>query len=99
MRTLVLRNDSTPAVVEESERTAQNVEAVKELSFPAELPVLSFVAQDSMDHLPVWHPAHQQQLEGLVRAKLVVIDDTHYLHYHHSLEIADTVRTFLDGPA
>ena len=95
MRTLVLRDDSTEAVVEESDRMAQNVEAVKALSFPAEMPVLTFLAQDSMDYLPVWYPAHQEQLEGLVHSELVVIDDSHYLHYHHSPQIADTVRAFL----
>jgi pimeloyl-ACP methyl ester carboxylesterase len=96
MRTLVLRNDSTPALVEESQREAQNVEAVRGLSFPAELPVLAYVARDTMDVQPQWYSAHQQQLEGLVRSKLIIVDDGHYLHHHHSPEIADGVRAFLD---
>ena len=99
MRTLMLRNDSTPALVEESHRMGQNVNAAKGLSFPAELPVLAFVAQDTIDILPEWYPAHQEQLQGLVRSKLIVIDDSHYLHYHHSPEIANAVRAFLDAPA
>jgi pimeloyl-ACP methyl ester carboxylesterase len=99
MRTLTLRNDSTPALVEESQRMAQNVNAAKGLSFPAELPVLAFVAQDTIDLLPEWYPAHEAQLEGLVRSKLIVVNDSHYLHYHHSPEIADAVRAFLDAPA
>jgi pimeloyl-ACP methyl ester carboxylesterase len=99
MRTLALRNDSTPALVEESQRMGQNVNAAKGLSFPAELPVLTFVAQDTIDILPEWYPAHQEQLKGLVRSKLIVVNDGHYLHYHHSPEIADAVRAFLDGPA
>ena len=99
MRTLMLRNDSTPALVEESHRMGQNVNAAKGLSFPAKLPVLAFVAQNTIDLLPEWYPAHQAQLDGLVRSKLIVIDDSHYLHYHHSPEIADAVRTFLDAPA
>jgi pimeloyl-ACP methyl ester carboxylesterase len=96
MRTLVLRNDSTPALVEESNRTAQNVEAVKGLSYPAKLPVLTFLAQDTMDVLPAWYPAHQEQLKGLAHSQLIVIDDGHYLHYHHSPEIARAVRAFLN---
>lgn len=99
MRTLVLRNDSTPALVEESQRMAENVDAAKGLTFPTELPVLAFVAQDTVDLLPEWYPAHQQQLDGLVRSTLVLIDDGHYLHHHHSAEIADGVRAFLDAPA
>jgi pimeloyl-ACP methyl ester carboxylesterase len=99
MRTLALRNDSTPALVEENSREAQNVEAVRGLSFPAELPVLAFVAQDSMDHLGEWYPAHQKQLQGLIRSKLIVIDDGHYMHHHHSAEIAEAVRAFVDAPA
>ena len=99
MRTLVLRNDSTPALVEESHRMGQNVQAAKSLSFPAEIPVLAFVAQDTIDVLPQWLPAHQEQLAGVVHSKLIVLDDSHYLHYHHSPEIADAVRAFLDAPA
>jgi pimeloyl-ACP methyl ester carboxylesterase len=99
MRTLALRNDSTPALVEESHRMGQNVDAAKSLAFPAELPVLAFVAQDTMDVVPEWYPAHQAQLEGLVRSELVVVDDGHYLHHHHSPEIAAGIRAFLDAPA
>lgn len=99
MRTLMLRNDSTPALVEESHRMGQNVNAAKRLSFPAELPVLAFVAQDTIDILPEWYPAHQEQLKGLARSKVIVVDDGHYLHYHHSPEIADAVRAFLAAPA
>ncbi len=99
MRTLVIRNNSTPAVIEESIRMAQNVEAVKGLAFPAELPVLAFVAQDTINLSAEWYPAHQEQLEGLVHSKLVVVDDGHYLHHHHSPEIANATRAFLDIPA
>jgi pimeloyl-ACP methyl ester carboxylesterase len=99
MRTLMLRNDSTPALVEESHRMGQNVNAAKGLSYPAKLPVLAFVAQDTINLLPEWYPAHQAQLKGLVRSKLIVVDDGHYLHYHHSPEIANAVRAFLDAPA
>lgn len=99
MRVLALRNDSTPALVEESRRMDENVNAAKGLTFPAGLPVLTFLAQDTIDVLPEWYPAHQEQLAGLVRSKLVVIDDGHYLHHHHSPEIADTVRAFLGTPA
>jgi hypothetical protein len=60
---------------------------------------LAFLAQDTIDSQPEWYPAHQEQLEGLVRSKLIVVDDGHYLHYHHSPEIADAVRAFLDAPA
>jgi pimeloyl-ACP methyl ester carboxylesterase len=99
MRTLVLRNDSTPALVEENNRIAQNIEAVKGLSFPPELPVLTFLAQDTMDVLPAWYPAHRMQLAGLAHSQLIVIDDGHYLHYRHSPEIAEAVHAFLSRPA
>lgn len=99
LRTLVLRNDSTPAVVEEARWETRNVDAVRGLSYPVDLPVLAFVAQDSIDALPEWYPAHQAQLAGLQRSELVVLDDVHHLHHHHSPEIAAAVRTFLGGPA
>jgi pimeloyl-ACP methyl ester carboxylesterase len=99
MRTLLLRDDSTPALVEEGHRMAENVDAAKRLSYPADLPVLAFVAQDTIDLLPGWYAAHQHQLDGLVRSKLVVVDDGHYLHHHHSAEIAAGTRAFLDAPA
>lgn len=99
MRTLALRNDAGPALVEENHREAQNVEAARRLAYPAALPVLAFVAQDNMDALADWYPAHQRQLAGLDRSELVVIDDGHYLHHRHAHEIAETIRAFLDAPA
>jgi pimeloyl-ACP methyl ester carboxylesterase len=98
MQTLVIRDNSTSAVVEENTRMGQNVEAVKGLAFPAELPVLAFVARDTMGLSSEWLPAHQEQLEGLVRSQLIIVDDGHYLHYRHSPEIADAARAFLDAP-
>jgi pimeloyl-ACP methyl ester carboxylesterase len=99
MLALTLRNDSNPALVEESHRMGQNVNDAKGLSFPADLPVLAFVAQDTIDMVPEWYPAHQQQLLGLVHSKLVVIDDGHYLHHHHSREIGAAARVFIDSSA
>jgi hypothetical protein len=95
---LAPRNDANAALVEEGQRMGQNVDAAKGLSFPADLPVLTFVSQGTSDALPEWYPAHQEQLEGLLRSKLIVVNDSHYLHYHHSAKIAEAARAFLDGP-
>jgi hypothetical protein len=40
---------------------------------------------------------HQEQLKGLLRSELIVVADSHYLHYHHSAEIAEALRVFLDA--
>lgn len=97
MRRMTIWNYANPAMTDENNRSAQNVEAVAGLDYPAELPVLAFVSQQLIDADSRWLPAHEQQLGSAGCSELVVLDGGHYLHWSHSREMAAALDRFLDA--
>jgi hypothetical protein len=68
---------------------------VDDLTYPPDLPVLSFLKQK--DNQPRWRELHEAQLDNLERGELVELDGSHYLHSTHPEEIADKVTEFLNA--
>jgi pimeloyl-ACP methyl ester carboxylesterase len=83
------------AVTDEAEHGARNFAAVEDLTYPSDLPVLSFIKQK--DNQPRWRELHRLQLDAVDRGQLVELDGGHYLHWTHSRQIADTIDRFLAG--
>ncbi len=86
------------AVTDEANQGARNFAAVEDLTYPKDLPVLSFIKQK--DNQPRWRELHQLQLDAVDRGQLVELDGGHYLHWTHSPQIADAIDQFLaaDNP-
>jgi pimeloyl-ACP methyl ester carboxylesterase len=95
IRLLTIWNYANPAMIDENNRSAENFAAVQSLSYPPDLPVLAFLSQQLTDANSEWLPAHEQQLESVDRSELRVLDGGHYLHWTHSMQIADSLDRFL----
>lgn len=95
IRLMTIWNHANPATIDENNRSAENFDAVAGMSYPAELPVLSFLSQQLIEANALWRPAHERQLEPLNRSELVVLQGGHYLHWTHSEEMAETLERFL----
>ncbi len=95
IRLMTIWNYANPAMIDENNRSAANFDAVAAMSYPAELPVLSFLSQQLIDANTQWRPAHEKQLEPLDRSELVVLDGGHYLHWTHSEEMAESLNRFI----
>lgn len=95
IRSMTLWNYANPAVIDENNKMAENFAAVSALAYPEDLPVLAFLSQQLIEANTEWYPAHEQQLEQLDRSQLVVLPGDHYLHWTHSREMGESVRTFL----
>ncbi|WP_262103460.1 alpha/beta hydrolase [Arthrobacter sp. Marseille-P9274] len=94
MRLMASWNWDTPAVVEETARMGQNGGAVRGLTYPDELPVLTFLARGngmSPDRLG----RYEERLRNVRDHKIVVLDGGHYLHWTHSAEMAEQITAFL----
>ncbi|WP_188538515.1 alpha/beta fold hydrolase [Kocuria dechangensis] len=89
-------NNANAAVTDETRRMGDNARDLEGVGFPAELPVLLLLAQDTMDQMPEWLPRHEEQLRGVRDHELVVLDGGHYLHWTRSPEIAATATGFLE---
>ncbi|WP_210506343.1 alpha/beta fold hydrolase [Naasia sp. SYSU D00057] len=93
MRLMANWNSANPAVLDEANHGEQNFAAVEELTFPADLPVLSFIKRTGSQE--GWRELHERQLEDLEHGELVVLDGGHYLHHTLAPEIAAAITRFL----
>jgi pimeloyl-ACP methyl ester carboxylesterase len=95
IRLMTYWNYSNPAVLDEAAQGERNFAAVQDLTYPDDLPVLSFIKQDGSQE--GWRELHEQQLENVRNGDLVVLDGGHYLHWTHAEELGSAIRGFLDS--
>ncbi|MEO8222839.1 MAG: alpha/beta hydrolase [Specibacter sp.] len=96
MRQLTSLTFGNQAVTDETFRVGENATKLKDMQYPGTLPVLEFVAQESMDHNADWLGAHERQLANVQHNELDVLDGQHYLHWTQSALMAQKIRAFLD---
>lgn len=95
MRLMSSWNFANPAFFDEVTQMDTNARKLQGLSYPDDLPVLDFLAQDSIDSDAGWVDAHERQLHNVRNHKIVVLKGAHYLHWTQSPAMARTITEFL----
>lgn len=95
MRLLTTKNSTGATLLDEVSHTPANFASVSGATFPAALPVLLFVVEDSAD-VAGWVELHERQAASVERGQVVTLDGPHYLHHTQSAEIARDTSTFID---
>lgn len=95
IRLLTNRNSMSNAIVSEAALLPESFATVKDQRFPAELPVLLFVAPDPAT--PNWKALHAEQINGIEHGELIELPGEHYLHHTQSSQIAVDTRAFLSA--
>jgi pimeloyl-ACP methyl ester carboxylesterase len=97
MRMLTSWNFGNAAVTDETNRIGENAAKLQGLSYPSQIPVLQFLAQETIDHRPEWVDLHERQLGNVTRHELVVLDGPHYLHWTQAQAqaMAEKIDAFL----
>jgi pimeloyl-ACP methyl ester carboxylesterase len=98
MQVLSARNAAAPTLLDEMDNAPANFAAVSGRTFPADLPMLLFVADEDAE-VPGWLELHEAQAASVDRGEVVRIDGGHYLHHTQSPELAAQTRAFLDSLA
>ncbi len=88
------RNATAPTVLGELEQAHANFAAASALTFPADLPVLLFIATDDAD-FGTWEELHDGQVAHLRNGSVVPLAGTHYLHHTQSVTMAQDTTRFL----
>ncbi|SLK13928.1 alpha/beta fold hydrolase [Arthrobacter sp. P2b] len=98
MRMMMSWNYGNPAVADESARIANNAAALRGVTYPDDLPVLAFVADEGSDSTATKTAAAENLLKNVRRHQVVPIEGGHYLHWTQSKRMADEIRAFLAAP-
>jgi len=73
----------------------ENLEAVRGMRFPAHIPVLHFISEDSCRMLHTWEKLHQDVITETGRSKILHFGKKHYLHYERRQDLAAEVRKWI----
>ena len=93
MRRMTSWNFGNPAVVDETNRIAENAHKVQGLRYPDDLPVLTFLAGDKGN--PPNRALHEERLRNVRQHAVVVLPGGHYLHWTQAPAMAQQMTTFL----
>jgi hypothetical protein len=97
MRMMMNWNFGSPAVVDETARIGNNSVALRGVTYPDDLPVLAFIADEKTEHTADKTAAAEDLLKNVKRHDVVPLEGNHYLHWTQSQKMAETIRTFLGG--
>ncbi|GAA3406259.1 hypothetical protein GCM10018951_36390 [Pseudarthrobacter polychromogenes] len=99
MRLMTIWNFGNAAVADESARVASNAAALHGLTYPENMPVLHFLASDSVATIPDWLESHKNQLTGVNRHEIVELQGLHNLQWTQSTAMAKKITQFLQDSA
>jgi pimeloyl-ACP methyl ester carboxylesterase len=95
MRAMTIWAFGNAAVADEMNRTGSNAGALRGITYPDRLPVLEFLASESIANRPDWLASHQDQLSNVRHHEVVLLDGGHYLHWTQSKAMAEKIAAFL----
>ena len=99
MRQMTIWNFGNAAVADESARVASNAAALRGMTYPQNIPVLHFLASDSVATIPDWLESHKNQLKGVNRHEIVELQGLHNLQWTQSTAMAKKITQFLQDSA
>lgn len=98
MRMMTSWNYGNPAVTDETARIENNAAALRGMTYPDDLPVLAFLADDRSGSTAWKTTAAESLLSNVTRHRIITLEGHHYLHWTQSQRMADEIRAFLgDG--
>jgi pimeloyl-ACP methyl ester carboxylesterase len=95
MRTMYMWNFGNSAVDDETARIAQNAQALRGVTYPDDLPVLAFVADEGTSRTAEKTSAMQNLLQNVARHQVITLEGNHYLHWTQSQRMAQEIAAFL----
>lgn len=86
-------------IVEEANKIEENAEKTKDLSFPAQLPVMIFMKEDDKvtDDGKSMESFYEQQLNAVNNQRLVTLKGHHYLHWKNYKKMTGEIKSFVDS--
>lgn len=87
-----------PVIINEIKKGLENIKTIEGKKFPTSIPVLSFVAGNTVDFIAEWETAHADQLDLTSdNHKLYLLEGAgHYLWYTHLEEIVNIILDWHD---
>ena len=95
VKMLTLKNFMNASQVSETENMISNFKSTEHLNFPKTLPVIFYLAEQSVEESSTWKPKHEELISHSDHGELLILEGEHYLHHTKSKEIVERFRNFM----
>ena len=92
---LDLNKANNPAVLDELDRSDDNIKTVRDMKFPETIPVLNFVASSNIEFMDEWEDLHRQVITETEKSEVVVLNGEHYLYLDNKDNIVAKVKEWI----
>lgn len=82
-------------VMNELKYMEENLQAVRDMKFPQDVPVLQFVSGDNCNLLESWELLHREVITETDKSEVLRLDGGHYLHFEKKEEIVEKIRDWI----
>lgn len=82
-------------VMKELDCMESNLEVVREMKFPKDIPVLQFVSGDNCKLIETWERLHREVITETNKSEVLRLDGGHYIHFEYKEEIVDKVNEWI----
>ena len=88
-------NSVNVSVINEFNRVNANTKDLYDVIYPYDLPVISFLVEDTEGNDPEWIPLHEELISNTEIQKIETLSGTHYLHWTNADKIADMTKEYI----
>lgn len=89
-----LKNIGNNATMNEGEEMQKNFDKTAKLTYPVQLPVLYFLASESVEPDEKWVPLHENAIKNNHKSEIKILEGGHYLHHTQSKKMVETITSF-----
>ncbi|WP_324824760.1 alpha/beta hydrolase [Sinanaerobacter sp. ZZT-01] len=88
-------NSVNTSVINEMNMVNTNTKELYDMKYPNDLPVLSFLAKDTVDTDNEWLSLHEEVISNSTIQKIETLRGGHYLHWTNADKIAEITKEFI----
>lgn len=88
-------NSVNTSVINEMNMVNTNTKELYDMKYPNDLPVLSFLAKDTVDTDNEWLSLHEEVISNSTIQKIETLSGGHYLHWTNADKIAEITKEFI----
>lgn len=94
-RILTLDNAYNSTVMGEMGMLKENLETVRNLKFPDDIPVLNLVSRANCEFMAEWESLHREVITEKEKSRVIILEGGHYLHLECKDQVVDAVREWI----
>ena len=82
-------------IMNEIKHMEDNLESVRNMTFPENIPVLQFVSGDNCELMESWETLHKEVITETDKSEVLRLDGGHYLHFERKQDVVEKIKEWV----